>query len=107
MKKEEAKKDDLQEGQIIETPIIRDRDTDLTDENRSTGEGTPIYLTPGSTLQSPEEHAHDEGVDPRLDTTMEVSNDDLQDIKAGKITGADTLVDDKDSGETDAESNND
>jgi len=107
MKKEQTNNDHLKEGQIIETPVIRDRDTDPVDVNRSTGSGTPIYLTSDSTLQSPEEHAHDEGVDPRQDITLEVSNDDLHDIKAGKITGADTLVDDKESGDTDDESNND
>ena len=32
----------------------------------------------GSTLQTPEEHRHDQSVDPRQDTTMEVSNDDLR-----------------------------
>ncbi|HYH14269.1 MAG TPA: hypothetical protein VD794_03560 [Flavisolibacter sp.] len=57
--------------------------------NRSHGEGTPIYLTSDSTLQSPEEHAHDKSVDPNKDTTMEASNDDLHDIKAGKLTGRD------------------
>ena len=67
----------MEDGQIIETPVIRDRETDITDADRSSGEGTPIYLTTNSTLQSPEEHAHDESVDPRLDDTMAVSNDDL------------------------------
>lgn len=57
--------------------------------NRSHGEGTPIYLTSNSTLQSPEEHAHDKTVDPNKDTTRSVSNDDLHDIKAGKLTGRD------------------
>lgn len=55
--------------------------------NRSHGEGTPIYLTSNSTLQSPEEHAHDHSVDTNKDTAISVSNDDLQDIKAGKLTG--------------------
>lgn len=32
----------------------------------------------GSTLQTPEEHRHDQSVDPRKDTTMEVANDDLR-----------------------------
>ena len=57
--------------------------------NRSHGEGTPIYLTSNSTLQSPEEHAHDQSVDPNKDTTRSVSSDDLHDIKAGKLTGRD------------------
>lgn len=57
--------------------------------NRSHGEGTPIYLTSDSTLQSPEEHAHDKSVDPRQDTSMDVSDTDLTEIKAGKLTGRD------------------
>ena len=40
-------------------------------------EETKIYLTPDSTLQTPEEHAHDQSVDPRKDNTIGVSNDDL------------------------------
>jgi len=57
--------------------------------NRSDGEGTPIYLTSDSTLQSPEEHQHDKTVDPRKDTTRDVSDSDLTEIKAGTLTGRD------------------
>ena len=52
-------------------------------------EGTPIYLTTDSTLQTPAEHRHDQSVDPRQDKTREVSEDDLHDIKLGKLTGRD------------------
>ena len=62
-------------------------------DDRSSGEGTPIYLTSNTTLQSPEEHAHDQSVDPRKDTQMEASNDDLHEIKAGKLTGRDGTKD--------------
>ena len=50
------------------------------DKNKQNGqqEETKIYLTPDSTLQTPEEHRHDQSVDPRKDNTMEVSNDDLR-----------------------------
>ena len=41
-------------------------------------EETKIYLTPDSTLQTPEEHQHDQSVDPRKDNTIDVSNDDLR-----------------------------
>jgi hypothetical protein len=41
-------------------------------------EETKIYLTPDSTLQTPEEHQHDQSVDPRKDNTIGVSNDDLR-----------------------------
>ena len=52
-------------------------------------EGTPIYLTSDSTLQTPSEHEHDKSVDPTKNTRMEASDDDLHDIKAGKMTGRD------------------
>jgi hypothetical protein len=39
----------------------------------------------GSTLQTPEEHQHDQSVDPRKDTTMEVSNDDLRTTDVEKM----------------------
>ena len=37
-----------------------------------------IYGAPGSTLQTPAEHRHDQQVDPRKDSTIDVSNDDLR-----------------------------
>lgn len=51
--------------------------------NKNTGknngaEETKIYLTPDSTLQTPEEHQHDQSVDPRKDNSISVSNDDLR-----------------------------
>lgn len=63
--------------------------------NRSHGEGTPIYLTGNSTLQSPEEHAHDKSVDPNKDIKVSISNDDLHDINAGKLTGRDGTTTDE------------
>ena len=44
-----------------------------------------IYGAPGSTLQTPEEHRHDQSVDPRKDNTMEVSNDDLRKTDVEKM----------------------
>lgn len=41
-------------------------------------EEVKIYGAPGSTLQTPEEDRHDKSIDPRKDSTMEVSNDDLR-----------------------------
>lgn len=64
-------------------------------------EETPIYGAPGSTLQTPEEHRHDQQVDPRKDNTLEVSNDDLRQSDADKIRETldgkrgDTEVDDR------------
>jgi len=46
--------------------------------NKNEVEETKIYLTPDSTLQTPEEHQHDQQVDPRNDNTISVSNDDLR-----------------------------
>ncbi len=42
------------------------------------GEELKIYSASGSTLQTPEEHQHDQQVDPRKDSTLSVSNDDLR-----------------------------
>ncbi len=94
MKNEESKNDNLEEGKIIESPVISNLEENIADTNRSSGGGTPIYLTSNSTLQSPEEHEHDENVDPAKDDTMEVSNDDLHEIKAGRLTGRDESEDD-------------
>jgi hypothetical protein len=47
--------------------------------NNNEIEETKIYLTSDSTLQTPEEHQHDQSVNPRKDNTIEVSNDDLRD----------------------------
>ncbi|MDQ3279756.1 MAG: hypothetical protein M3Q06_15625 [Bacteroidota bacterium] len=44
-----------------------------------------IYGAPGSTLQTPEEHRHDQSVDPRKDTTMDVANDDLRKTDVEKM----------------------
>ncbi|WP_121354937.1 hypothetical protein [Flavisolibacter nicotianae] len=50
------------------------------DKNQKRGEEEElkIYGAPGSTLQTPEEHRHDQSVDPTKDTTIDVSNDDLR-----------------------------
>ena len=57
--------------------MIKDNKENKSDNNEAEEE-TKIYLTSDSTLQTPEEHQHDQSVDPRKDTTMEVSNDDLR-----------------------------
>ena len=54
------------------------------DNNNETQE-TKIYLTPDSTLQTPEEHEHDQSVDPRKDNTIGVSNDDLRDTDTDRF----------------------
>lgn len=57
--------------------------------NQRTGNETKIYLTPDSTLQTPEEHRHDQSVDPRKDKKIDVSNDDLHETKADQLAGSD------------------
>jgi hypothetical protein len=48
-------------------------------DNNNEIQETKIYLTPDSTLQTPEEHQHDQSVDPRKDNRISVSNDDMRD----------------------------
>lgn len=54
-------------------------------------EETKIYLTGNSTLQTEEEHRHDQQVDPTKDKDISVSQDDLHEIKAGKLTGRESV----------------
>ncbi len=57
------------------------------DNSKNKNEETPIYLTSDSTLQTPSEHQHDQSIDATKDTTIEVSRDDLNDIKLGTLKG--------------------
>jgi hypothetical protein len=59
--------------------MIKKRRMNNDKNKKGQQEETKIYLTPDSTLQTPEEHQHDQSVDPRKDTTIGVSNDDLHD----------------------------
>jgi hypothetical protein len=52
-------------------------------------EPTPVYLTPDSTLQTPEEDRRDKSTDPRKDDSMSVSNDDLHETNADRLAGSD------------------
>lgn len=54
-------------------------------QNGGEEEELKIYGPGGSTLQTPEEHRHDQSVDPRKDTTMEVANDDLRTTDVEKM----------------------
>lgn len=63
----------------------------MNDKNQQRdAEETKIYLTPDSTLQTPEEHRHDQSVDPRKDNSISVSRDDMNE------TGTDKLREDLD-----------
>ena len=66
----------------------RNRDHDEPSSNAA-NEPTPVYLTPDSTLQSPEEDKHDKDVDPRKDNSISVSNDDLHETDADRFAGSD------------------
>ena len=50
-------------------------------------EATKLHLTDDSTLQTREEKESDNAVDPRRDKTISVSEDDLHDANAGRLTG--------------------
>ena len=50
---------------------------------------TPIYVSGNTTLQTPEEHQHDQSIDPRQDTSREVSRDDLHITNADHLAGSD------------------
>jgi hypothetical protein len=58
-------------------------------------EETPIYLSGNSTLQTPEEHERDQQTDPRQDSRTEVNNDDLHEVRLGRLTGRDENDSDK------------
>lgn len=91
--KKDRKEDRSSGGRINESPRQsndeRERQQqELREESTpAAGEGTPVYLYGDSTLQTPEEHLHDQRVDPRQDDTMDVSDSDLEPIKAGRLTG--------------------
>jgi hypothetical protein len=59
--------------------------------NKGTNEGeeTKIYLTPGSSLQTPEEDRRDKSTDSGRDENISVSRDDLHETNADKYTGSD------------------
>lgn len=60
-----------------------------TQKTQRSGDENKIYLTPDSTIQTPEEHRHDQSVDPGKDNKIEVSNDDLHETKADQLAGSD------------------
>lgn len=59
--------------------------SDKRRDNNEEGDELKIYGPGGSTLQTPEEHQHDQSIDPRKDTTMEVANDDLRTTDVEKM----------------------
>lgn len=91
--KKDRKEDRSADANINQSPQLSDEERDrqhqqLREESTpAAGEGTPVYLYGDSTLQTPEEHEHDRRVDPRKDDSMDVSDSDLEQIKAGRLTG--------------------
>lgn len=59
------------------------------DQRSGDNNETKIYLTPDSTLQTPEEDRHDKSIDPRDEKSIDVSNDDLRETKADRLAGSD------------------
>jgi hypothetical protein len=57
--------------------------------SNAANEPTPVYLTEDSRLQTPEEHRRDSSIDPRKNTGMEPSEDDLHESSADRFTGSD------------------
>ena len=57
------------------------------DSKQSKGQDDELRIEgpAGSTLQTPEEHLHDQSVDPRKDTTIAPSNDDLRTTDVEKM----------------------
>ena len=51
--------------------------------------GTPLHLTDDSTLQSSSEDRHDKNLDPRKDSSISVSQDDLHATEADRFAGSD------------------
>ncbi|MGN6401506.1 MAG: hypothetical protein ACTHMD_13705 [Flavisolibacter sp.] len=57
--------------------------------SNAANEPTPIYLTPDSTLQTPEEDRRDKSINPEKDDFISVSNDDLHETNADRMAGSD------------------
>jgi hypothetical protein len=69
---------------------MQEQNRNQQDNNRANESNeTKIYLTPDSTLQTPEEYEHDKSIDPRKDNHIDVSNDDLHETDADRYAGSD------------------
>ena len=59
---------------------------DRTDEdNKGDASFTPIYLDSDTTLQTADEKKHDENINPGKSTTVEASEDDLNDTQFDRM----------------------
>jgi len=63
---------------------------DITDaDNAGDASFTPVYLDSDNTLQTPAEKQHDEQVDPDKSTTVEASEDDLDETLFDRLNKGD------------------
>lgn len=82
-----------QQDRHLQSPGEANRDKHINFAALESGDQDPadedvkIHLTDNSTLQTREEKERDEAVDPRRDDTISVSEDDLRDANAGRLTG--------------------
>ena len=81
------KKDKEQKPNISNRNASDNEDRGRAQSGGEAADSTPIYLTSDSTLQTPEEHERDQRIDPRKDDSMDVSDSDLEEINAGRLTG--------------------
>jgi hypothetical protein len=87
MSKQEEQRPPKQDG-LEDQGQNRSQDTSRQEE-------TPIYLNSNTTLQSEEEHRHDQQTDPREDQSLDVNRDDLHEVRLGRLTGRDANDSDK------------
>jgi hypothetical protein len=84
------------EQRPAEPDALDNQGQDRPGSQHNTGnEETPIYLTSNSTLQTGEEHRHDQQTDPRQDNRTEVNHDDQREVRLGRLTGRDENDSDK------------
>jgi hypothetical protein len=67
---------------------MQDKNSERNKQHSNESE-TKIYLTPDSTLQTPEEDEHDKNIDVRKDNSISVSTDDLHNTNADRFAGSD------------------
>lgn len=68
---------------------MQEQNRDQNNQPSNESNETKIYLTPDSTLQTPEEDHYDKSIDRGNDNTIAVSNDDLHETDADRFAGND------------------
>lgn len=92
--KKQSQGQDQEQDRHLQAPGEANRDKHINFVALESGDKDPadeddsrVHLTDDSTLQTPEEKEKDNRVDPRNDRDISVSKDDLNEIKAGRLTG--------------------